>query len=95
MLKVFLIISFLLQFSASVYAGENYKWLTTIDDDMCLKAAQMGAAKGQKDRVAGIKDNDKWRFVEKMCQGGCSIGMSSDLATCYENGYNVGYHNRY
>lgn len=94
--KILLSVIIIFLTSIIATAGEKYKWLSSISDEVCMQAAEMGGAKGKRDRQIGIKDNNKLWFAQKMCEdGGCSIGMKAELATCYELGYDTGYYHRY
>jgi len=91
--KVLVIAVFLLLVSGLSYAGERFKWLTKLDDEDCMKTANIGVAKGVKDRQYGVRDCDKWAFVDRICKD-CSTGLRAELATCYEFGYDAGYYDR-
>ena len=93
-MKYLLLIGFLLSLVGTTYAGDYYSGMTNVDKDTCIKTASIGEAKGKKDRRDGIRDNNKWDFVYKICPK-CDITTKAELATCYENGYDMGYYDRY
>lgn len=74
--------------------NEYYSGMSKVDKETCLKAASIGEAKGKKDRRSGIRDNNKFDFVYNICPN-CEIKTKAELATCYENGYDMGYYDRY
>lgn len=93
-MKCLLLVGFLIASSGTAYAGDYYSGMSNVDKETCLKAATIGEAKGKKDRRVGIYDNNKMAFVYKICPK-CSITTKAELATCYENGYDMAYYNRY
>lgn len=94
MLKILSVLVLVL-FCTFAYAEDRYGWQSEFDKETCDKAARVGMKKGINDRRYGIKDNDKWSFVEKVCsKSSCTIGVRAELATCYEIGYEQGFYGR-
>jgi hypothetical protein len=93
-MKRLMLVGFLVALISTSYAGDFYSGMSKVDKETCLKAASIGEAKGKKDRKAGIYDNNKMDFAFKICSK-CDIGTKAELATCYENGYDIAYYNRY
>lgn len=57
----------------------------------CAKIASIGETKGKKDRKVGIRDNNSYSFIYKICPK-CGITTQSFMRGCYDNGYEVGYY---
>ena len=74
--------------------GNHYSGMSKVDKEVCLTAASIGESKGKQDRSTGIYDNNKMDFAFKICPK-CDITTKAELATCYENGYDIAYYNRY
>lgn len=94
-MKKILVILVLVLFCTVVYAEDRYSWQTEFDKETCDKAGRVGMKKGINDRRYGIKDNNKWGFVDDVCSRvKCTIGERAELATCYEIGYETGFYGR-
>lgn len=93
-MKYLLIIWLLLSYIGVASASDNYySGMSNVDKETCLKAASIGEAKGRKDRRVGVRDNNGIDFAYSVCSK-CGSGVKAEYATCYGNGYDIGYYGR-
>lgn len=72
---------------------QYYSWASKIDKETCDNIAAKGLLKGRRDRLAAIRDNNNMDFALSFCPK-CSVAEKSEIATCYEIGYDHGYYGR-